>query len=216
MSAGPSPAEAPPQSHGARTATWLALGAAGLLAGLLIWLILRPVPRDTRAISWEDLAPPMATALRPCTHIIIHHSATRRDSLESIDAWHRKRGWDGIGYDFLVGNGEASPLGRIEATFRWRLQREGAHAGAGPEQQPFNQYGIGVCLIGNFDLGPPDPWQEERLADLCAELLRHIPTLSLGRIIGHRDVPGKETRCPGTQFDLDRIRYLVRQKLEQR
>ena len=33
------------------------------------------------------------------------------------------------------------------------------------------------------------------------------------RVIGHRDVPGKATVCPGRSVDLERLRYLVREEM---
>lgn len=197
-----------------RAATVLACAAAAGLLALALWLWLGRSDRDAAPLRWRDLAPAAEVPLRPWQTIVIHHSDSRRGSLDSIDAWHRKRGWDGIGYHFVVGNGPDMALGHVEATFRWRLQREGAHAGSGPTQTPYNQTGIGICLIGKLDEDPVDPWQEARTAALCAELIRHIPSLSVGRIIGHRDVPGKDTRCPGRNLDLDRLRFLVRQHLE--
>jgi N-acetyl-anhydromuramyl-L-alanine amidase AmpD len=132
----------------------------------------------------------------------------------SIDSAHRRNGWDGIGYHFVIGNGHGMRLGQVEPTFRWTRQREGAHAGGGAKGKPYNQLGIGIVLVGNFNEGPPDPWQEERLVELICELQRHVPTLDRARIIGHGDVPGKDSDCPGTQLHVDRIRYLVQVRLE--
>lgn len=211
------PIDHQPSTHGSpeRAATVAALAAAAALLALVLWLWLRPPGRDDAPLRWDGFAPPAEVALRPWNAIVIHHSDSRRGTLESIDAWHRKKGWDGIGYHFVVGNGVDMPLGRVEATFRWRLQREGAHAGSGPAQTPFNQLGIGICLVGDCEHDALDPWQEARLADLCAELIRHVPSLGPARIIGHRDVPGKDTRCPGAKVDVERLRFLVRQRLQQ-
>jgi N-acetylmuramoyl-L-alanine amidase len=184
-----------------------------LTIGGSAWWILRPLPRANDHVRWEDFAPPADIAVRPWTHIVIHHSAAERGNLATIDRWHRQKGWDGIGYHAVIGNGRDMALGAVDFTFRWRLQREGAHAGSGSRQQSFNQLGLGLCLIGHFDQTAPEAWQVERTAELCAELIRHIPTLSVGRIIAHREVPGKETDCPGTKFDIERLRFLVRQRL---
>jgi len=184
------------------------------LLGGLTWWALRPPGRSETPIGWADFAPPEATAVRPWTWLVIHHSGARTGTVATIDAWHRKRGWDGIGYHVVVGNGVDMAMGEVAFTFRWRLQREGAHAGSGQQQHPYNELGIGICLIGNFDTAPPDLWQLDRTADLCAELIRRVPTLSVGRIVAHREVPGKQTSCPGTQLDVERLRLMVRQRLE--
>ena len=174
---------------------------------------LRPLARADDPLRWESFAPAADMAVRPWTHIVIHHSAAERGNVATIDRWHRSKGWDGLGYHMVVGNGRDMPLGEVAFTFRWRLQREGAHAGSGTKQHSFNELGLGLCLIGHFEKTSPDQWQLERTADLCAELIRHVPTLSVGRIIAHRDVPGKETDCPGAQFDIEKLRFMVRQRL---
>ena len=191
---------------------WLWPISAAVLVVVALWWF-RPLGRDDSDLRWEDFQPPADIALRPWTHIVIHHSASRRGSSASIDAWHRKKGWDGLGYHVVIGNGTDMALGRIEQGFRWHLQREGAHAGGGELGRSFNQLGIGICLIGDFNRDQPDAWQEERLAQLCALLIHNIPTLSVGRIIGHQDVPGKQTDCPGSHLSVDRLRYRVRELL---
>lgn len=196
----------------------LALGLAGAaLLALIAWLAWQAfggLRRDDQPITWEELSPPADASMRPWNAIVIHHSDSRRDTTASIDRWHRKRGWDGIGYHFVIGNGREMADGQIDPTFRWWKQREGAHAGASQLSQPYNNHGIGICLIGRFDEDQPGSWQVERLADLCCVLIRHIPGLSPARIIGHRDVPGKDTDCPGRNLDVERVRFLVRQRLE--
>jgi hypothetical protein len=185
------------------------------LIGLLAWLASQFWDRSgpLQPLTWEGLTPPPEAPLRPWDFIIIHHSDSRRDTIASIDRWHRRKGWDGIGYHLVIGNGVSTGLGVVDPTFRWWNQREGAHAGGGEAGRPYNQLGIGICLIGKFSDESPDPVQEERLAELCALLIRHIPTLTAAGIIGHRDVPGKDTDCPGRYLDVERIRFLVRQRL---
>lgn len=211
---GSPPVARPPGDRQMRLALWLAgLALLGLCAWLG-WQVFRGPHRAQEPITWTTLAPAPEIALRPWNAIVIHHSDSRRDTTASIDRWHRKRGWDGIGYHFVVGNGREMTDGQVDPTFRWRLQREGAHAGSAPLSKPLNEAGIGICLIGNFDLDQPGDWQIERVVDLCSVLIRHLPGLNPARIIGHRDVPGKQTDCPGKNLDIERLRFLVRQRLE--
>lgn len=192
----------------------LALGALLLGGGALVaWLAVRPPRSEPTGLTWSVLAPRRDVSLRDWRWIVVHHSGSPRGDATSIDVAHeRGRGWDGIGYHFVIGNGSPMPRGRIEATFRWRGQREGAHAGAGDSQRPYNHSGIGVCVVGDYRAGGLDPVVEARLAELCALLVRACPTLSAERIIGHRDVPGKATACPGA-IDLPRLRALVAARL---
>ena len=203
-----------PLDHHMRLALWL---SATALVGLLLWLgwqFWRGPQRAMEPITWEALAPGPEVAMRPWKAIVIHHSDSRRDTTASIDRWHRKRGWDGIGYHFVIGNGVEMRDGQVDPTFRWARQREGAHAGASVLSKPLNEAGIGIVLIGKFNEDEPGDWQMERLVELCCVLIRHLPGLTPDRIIGHRDVPGKDTDCPGSHLDVEHLRYLVRQRLE--
>ncbi len=200
--------------RGQHLALWLSGLALVGLCGWLGWQWFAGEDRAREPITWQALAPAELIPLRPWTTIIIHHSATRRDTTASIDSAHRARGWDGVGYHFVIGNGRNMPEGQIDPTFRWVQQREGAHAGSGLLSKPLNEVSIGICLVGNFAEDQPGAYQEMRLAELCAVLIRHLPGLTPASIIGHRDVPGKQTLCPGKHLDVERIRFLVRQLLE--
>mgnify|MGYP000157664475 CR=1 FL=1 len=204
-------ADAPPLDRGTR---FLAVVAVLALVAVLVWVVSRPQVPHSEPLTWSAIAPPPATAIHPWRFIVLHHSASRGGDAQGIDRDHQtQNGWDGIGYHFVVGNGVDMPLGRIEATFRWRQQSHGAHAGTLPLQKTFNTDGLGVCVIGNYEQQALEPFAERRLVELCAQLIDRIPTLSVGRIIGHRDVPGKSTACPGRGIDLERVRFLVRQEL---
>jgi hypothetical protein len=209
------PAEQAPQpEHGLRI---IAIIAVIIMLGVLMWALTRPMPMTTEPLVWNSIAPPQSTPIHPWRWIVIHHSASRRGNAQIIDNEHlNQRGWDGIGYHFVIGNGVDMPMGRIEGTFRWRLQQHGAHAGSSPEQKQYNQDGIGICVIGNYDQERVPQYVEQRLVEICAQLIDHTPTLSVGRIIGHKDIPGKITACPGQAIDLERLRFLVRQELQRR
>ncbi len=203
--------DAPPMDRGARV---VAASAVFALLAVLVWVVTRPLAPSTEPLIWEAIAPPPTTAIHPWRFIVLHHSASRGGDAQIIDRDHvAQNGWDGIGYHFVIGNGVDMPLGRIEATFRWRQQVHGAHAGPQLAQKPYNADGIGICLIGNYDQQALSPYSERRLVELCAQLIHRIPTLSVGRIMGHRDVPEKSTICPGKNIDLERVRFLVRQEL---
>jgi hypothetical protein len=207
-------AEAPPLERSTRL---LAVLAVIVLGGVLVWVASSARTPISQPLAWEAIAPPQTTPIHPWRWIVLHHSASRRGDAQGIDREHvNQNGWNGIGYHFVIGNGSDMPLGRIEATFRWRLQGHGAHAGALPPQKPYNQDGIGLCLIGNYERDALDPFSEGRLVELCAQLIDRIPTLAVGRIIGHRDVPGKATACPGRGIEIERVRFLVRQEMSRR
>jgi len=186
----------------------------GFGVAVVAWLAWPSATVPLEPLRWQDLQPAREVALRPWRWIVIHHSATSGGSAAGIDHEHHEvRGWEGIGYHLLIGNGRGTTEGRIEATYRWRDQGSGAHAGPAPAQQPYNQFGIGVCIIGDYRHAPPSLLVEQRLVELCVLLLRHCPHLSPSAIIGHGEVPGKHTECPGAACDLARIRRLVSERL---
>ena len=136
-------------------------------------------------------------------YIILHHSGTRSGSEASFDRYHRRqKGWKGIGYDFVIGNGNGSPDGLIEVTFRWEKQVTGAHAGVAR----YNQHGIGICLVGDFSSGQPTDRQMKSLVALLFYLKSRcdIPTTS---ILTHGQL--KQTDCPGENFPYDRLLSLL-------
>lgn len=152
--------------------------------------------------SWIPIA---SAEQRDWMWIVIHHSATPTGGAAAFDKEHREiRKWNGLGYDFVIGNGTDTPDGCIEVGYRWPIQAQGAHAYTVDER--FNMHGIGICMVGNFDNGPPSPRQLASLARLAAYLADtyHIKQTD---IIGHRDT--KQTDCPGKYTNIPAIRQMI-------
>jgi len=141
--------------------------------------------------------------------IIVHHSATDFGNAAIFDKWHRERNhWEGVGYDFVIGNGTDSADGQVEVTFRWRKQIPGAHCRAEPNNWA-NEDGIGICLVGNFDKTAPSSRQVQSLLKLINFLQKRygIPN---NRIYGHQDTPGaRVTDCPGRNLSISRLRAML-------
>jgi hypothetical protein len=156
------------------------------------------VPRD-----WVPQVAP-----RQWTWIIIHHSATTIGGAARFDREHREKGWDELGYDFVIGNGTDTGDGQIEVGPRWIAQKWGAHTKT-PDNR-FNERGIGICLVGNFDFDRPTAAQMHSLLKLTTYLMRtyHIPP---DNIIGHGDA--KPTECPGRNMSVATVRRLAAQAL---
>lgn len=137
--------------------------------------------------------------LRDWKYVVLHHTATTTGDVDSIDNVHKQRRdskgrpWRGIGYHFVIGNGQGMPDGAVEATFRWTDQLDGAHAGS----LAYNQHGIGICLVGNFEDAPPTPAQL-RATYLLMQELGHQFALTEEQILRHGDL--KATACPGRLF----------------
>jgi len=154
-----------------------------------------PIPYEIQSIP---LKPPLSGNLdvpitRKWDYIVIHHSDAESGSASAIDSWHKQRGWMGIGYHFVIGNGRGSGDGLVEVTFRWEQQLHGAHAGS----ETYNQHGIGICLIGNLEKDHPTDKQIASLVALVNYLQARCKIPS-DHILLHRHV--RSTDCPGEYF----------------
>jgi len=134
---------------------------------------------------------------RTWRYIVIHHSATESGSAAQFDVSHKKRGWDGLGYDFVIDNGSGGPDGAVEVGFRWREQKVGAHAGP---KNPRNEDGIGICLVGDFTRTRPTAAQMRALSRLCNFLAGYCG-IARENFLLHGDV--RQTSCPGPYFPRD-------------
>lgn len=127
--------------------------------------------------------------MRTIDKIIIHCTATvegQQVSVADVDRWHRERGFNGIGYHYLIGlNGKV-----------WRGRDEeivGAHC------VNHNQRSIGVCYVGGVDknMKPKDTRteaQKEALLKLLRELVNKYHLTSRD-IHGHREFANKACPC---------------------
>jgi len=129
-------------------------------------------------------------------YIIIHHSATDKGSSLSFDKAHLLRGWDGVGYHFVIDNGtKGKDDGQIEVSPRWLNQENGSHCKAGS----MNTKAIGICLVGDFSREVPTSRQMDALVYLVNRLRKYY-RIPMSRIMGHGQVPGAKTECPGKNF----------------
>ena len=123
--------------------------------------------------------------MRELNKIIIHHSWTPADmdiGVEEIRRWHLERGWQDIGYHYVLRRNGIIELGRP-------IEIQGAHT------RGQNQDSIGICIVG----GKPDvnftKSQWRSLNTLVAALMFKHNIYEVG---GHRDYAASE--CPG--FDV--------------
>lgn len=115
-------------------------------------------------------------------------------SAKQIDAWHRERGWNGIGYHWVVRRSGKVEQGRPES-------RVGAHV-AGHNAQT-----IGICLSGHGDLGSATAKQWDALVQLVARIAKDY-SLSRSSILPHNYFTNAKT-CPGEHIDMVDLREAV-------
>ena len=110
------------------------------------------------------------------------------------------RPWRDIGYHWVI---ETLSDGRP-----WVIEgRSMMLAGAHTREQGMNRKGIGVAIVGNFDLAPPEEATIEKAASFISWLCRmyHIP---VDNVKAHRDYATYKS-CPGEKFDMEYLRERV-------
>ncbi len=134
-------------------------------------------------------------------YLVVHYSATPIEKsfwIEDIDRMHRQRGFKEVGYHYFVRrNGDVQTGRDLSQPGRFEM---GAHAKGN------NHRSIGICYEGGVTEANPDfGWdtrtelQRRAMIVLLRELLGRYPN---AQVIGHRDMPGAATQCPG--FDVEK------------
>lgn len=134
------------------------------------------------------------------SYIIVHHTGAEEKNTEQIRQYHKSLGWRDIGYHFVIERDGKVVNGRS-------LDLPGAHCTA----DKMNFRGIGIALIGNFMNHPPT---EQQVTSLIQHLLKLRRTYNIPKdhILGHKQVRGAATNCPGKYFPysvLTPVRLLV-------
>lgn len=150
------------------------VGAMTLASSLLLALEPAPMSRrpavqlrsvDQSAQRGDDLfeTNPPVRAER-FSAIVIHDSGTLAGSAETIGG--------GLGYHFVIGNGQDAPDGKIAAGPRWSRQLAGAFIDESADAAPANRRPIGICLIGDTNRQAPTKLQIQNLRWLVRQLQR--------------------------------------------
>jgi N-acetyl-anhydromuramyl-L-alanine amidase AmpD len=136
---------------------------------------------------------------RPWRYVVLHHSASAAGNYDEIDREHRKLlGYDGCGYHFVIGNGNGSRDGQIEVAQRWNQQKQGVHC-RNARNHDVDEYGIGICLVGDLDQQPPTPRQVAATQALVAYLSQRYRIVP-ARVSTHAHLAASPTVCPGKYF----------------
>lgn len=158
-------------------------------------------------VAWNPGAEAPGTAgrnLRVGTRLCyVHHTASplamtpggEVSLLRGINEYHRSKGWDGIGYSFVVG-----PSGTV---YEGRGERVGAHT------EGANSTSFGLAFLGTFTESTPTPAANLAAFDLLDHLVAVGALSPAFELRGHRD--SAATQCPGDALyrTLANIRRLV-------
>jgi len=135
-------------------------------------------------------------------YLLIHHTGgsdaqplldTSNQTLEIVDAYHKSKGCDGIGYNWFIEKDGKLRKGRDET-------KTGAHTIG------YNDKSIGICLAGNFDATMPTNEQIATLAKLLKEKMTQY-SITKENIIPHRKFANKT--CYGKKLADDWARNLL-------
>lgn len=121
-------------------------------------------------------------------YLVVHCSATQPKAdigVAEIDKMHRERGFNGIGYHFVIRRDGTVEKGRPE-------DQIGAHV------EGHNSESIGICLVGgiNKEGKAEDNFTLDQYASLAALLMSLASTYTEATVLGHRDFPGVKKDCP--------------------
>lgn len=125
--------------------------------------------------------------MRKITEIIIHCADTpegRDDKAADIRRWHKARGFNDIGYHYVIDlDGTIEPGRDVDVA--------GAHANG------HNAKSIGICYIGGADknMKPKDTRTEEQKTALRLLLKYLVQKYPGAKIYGHRDFSEKPCPC---------------------
>ena len=174
------------------------------VAGALAVIEDRPLPSPAALTEVGAKAPASLRAVFDRTQIdqsrwegiVIHHSGATTGSPDSIDSQHKDRGFRGLGYHFVIGNGLGADDGEVHVGYRWQQQLPGAHT-AGVNGDYYNRRTIGICLIGDGEKRAFSDVQLMALTRLVGELQRRLDVPD-ERVMLHRDVAPRSG--PGRLF----------------
>ncbi|CUH54276.1 N-acetylmuramoyl-L-alanine amidase [Shimia marina] len=149
-------------------------------------------------------------------YLFVHTAAAdiRNVDAVKIDEWHRAKGWNGIGYHYVIldDSHDLKPDGQVE-TGRAE-HKNGAHV------YGVNAISLGICCAGHGNIRDFTHAQKQSLVKLLVGLAEKysVPT---SNILGHREVNmlvdqgvvGSYARttksCPGDKVDMDAMRSAV-------
>ena len=123
--------------------------------------------------------------------VIWHHALADEATVELIREWHLQRGFNDIGYHYLIRRDGELEHGRD-------VHEEGAHA------MGMNHDSVGICFEGDFRKYEPSVEQLETASRIYHDLCRaYSKSLT---IEFHR---GIDNPCPGPKLDRDDFREVV-------
>lgn len=114
--------------------------------------------------------------MRPITSHIIHCSDSLTGDVPTIRGWHKQRGWNDIGYHFVIRRDGEIEVGRT-------LDVVGAHC------EGHNATSIGTCLVGKTDFTPAQFAALKRVHGMVQVLFGPVPAAGHCQFNSHKTCP---------------------------
>lgn len=140
-------------------------------------------------------------AAKNVTHILVHNSASKWGDVAEITRWHKERGFNTIGYHYVITNTHPRSSRVKDPAFDGVVHNGRALDKRGAHEEKYNHRSLGICLIGR---GPKDftVAQLDSLRKVCRELMGRFK-IPRENVLGHAEVDPMK-RDPG--FDMDAFR----------
>lgn len=139
--------------------------------------------------------------MRPIKKIIVHCSASEFGDAAAIDRWHKERGWEGIGYHFVILNGVRVSRAPYNAKDDGLIEFGRSEATIGAHCKGQNKESLGICIIGEKTFTPD---QIMALYRLLRKLLSQY-CLQPKDVWGHYEFEPHKT-CPNLDMGTVRSR----------
>jgi N-acetylmuramoyl-L-alanine amidase len=138
-------------------------------------------------------------------NIFVHCSSSPWGEVMVFDEWHKKRGWSGVGYHYIILNGR--PFADVDY---WEFLDGQIEAGRRLDDDPIfedgeigahvagrNSSSIGVCLVGKKEFTDK---QLEKAKSLLLTLVAHFD-LTIDDVLGHYEDPNTNKTCPNLPME---------------
>jgi hypothetical protein len=163
-------------------------------------------------------------------NIFLHCSSSPWGDVLTFDIWHKRRGWSGVGYHYVILNGR--PFADVDY---WEFLDGQIEPGRHLDDDPIfeedevgahvagrNRSSIGICLVGKKTFTDA---QLQTAKKLLLKLLDHFD-LKIEDILGHYEDPHTEKTCPNIpmpgfrlymqdKITLDHLQKLIEKHIEE-
>lgn len=170
----------------------LQLGNNDVQGGVLLTKLAPVQERPTQDVIVESISTETVW-----DSIVISHLGQPAGTAKEVDRLHKNAGLRGLGYHFLIGNGNGFGDGDVHVGYRWLDQVPGARP-VGVDTSVWNNGTITICLVGD---GNRRRFTEQQMVHLAHLVQRLQDQLSIPRqnVLLAQDIQGG-TDSPGSFF----------------